>query len=211
MDSYKETFETWNKIASLYEDKFMHLDIYNETYQFVCDTVTQKNAKILEIGCGPGNITHYLLKIRPNFNITGIDIAPNMIELAKKNNPTANFMVMDSRNINQFTEKFDAIIAGFCWPYLSEKDSAGVIFDAKNLLQPNGLMYISFVEGHPEKSDYQTGSSGDRIFFYYHQLETLKTQLKNNGFGNFKVFEVSYKKSETQQDTHTIVIGWLKV
>lgn len=210
MDSYKETFETWNKIASLYENKFMHLDIYNESYQFVCDTVIQKNAKILEIGCGPGNITHYLLKIRPDFNIIGIDVAPKMVELAKKNNPTANFMVMDSREINQLNDKFDAIIAGFCWPYLSEKDSEKLIFDAQNLLQKNGLIYISFVEGHPEKSDYQTGSSGDRIFFYYHQLESLKNQLKNNGFDNFKVFEVPYKKSETQQDIHTILTAELR-
>jgi len=209
MDRYKETFETWNKVASLYEEKFMHLDIYNESYQFVCDAIRKSNPEILEIGCGPGNITQYLLKIRPDFKITGIDIAPNMIELAKKNNPLANFKVMDSREINQLEEKFDAIVAGFCWPYLSEKDSEKLIFDAKNLLQKNGLIYISFVEGNPEKSDYQTGSSGDRIFFNYHELENLKKQLRENSFHNFKVFEVNFKKSETQNDIHTIIIAWL--
>ncbi|WP_236010765.1 hypothetical protein [Flavobacterium chungangense] len=36
MDRYKETFETWNKIAKLYEDKFMNLNIYDETYDFFC-------------------------------------------------------------------------------------------------------------------------------------------------------------------------------
>ena len=96
MDNYKETFETWNKLASLYQDWFMDLDLYNDTYDFICNSITKENAKILDIGCGPGNITKYLLSKRPDFDIYGIDIAPNMIELAEKNNPAASFAVMDS-------------------------------------------------------------------------------------------------------------------
>ena len=30
---YTETFETWNKVAALYQDKFMDLDLYNDTYE----------------------------------------------------------------------------------------------------------------------------------------------------------------------------------
>src|SRR5437016_8972835 len=109
MDTYKETFETWNKVASLYEDKFMYLDIYNETYDVFCNSISKDNPNILEIGCGPGNITKYLLSKREDFHIDGIDIAPNMIELAKKNNPTANFSVMDSRRINELDKFYDEI------------------------------------------------------------------------------------------------------
>jgi trans-aconitate methyltransferase len=119
MDRYKETFETWNNIASIYEDKFMKLDLYNDTYDYICNSITKQKAKLLEIGCGPGNITKYLLSQRPDFDIFGIDIAPNMIELAKKNNPTAKFAVMDSRQINRLETKYDGIIGGFCLPYLS--------------------------------------------------------------------------------------------
>lgn len=32
---YQETFETWNKIAGLYEEKFMDLDLYNQSYDAV--------------------------------------------------------------------------------------------------------------------------------------------------------------------------------
>jgi ubiquinone/menaquinone biosynthesis C-methylase UbiE len=81
---YIETFNTWNKIATLYQNKFMDLDLYNETYDFICALLNKPNSKILEIGCGPGNITKYLLSKQPSFDIFGIDIAPNMIELAKR-------------------------------------------------------------------------------------------------------------------------------
>ncbi len=173
MDRYLETFETWNKVASLYQDKFMDLDLYNETYNFICNSISKDKAKLLEVGCGPGNITKYLLSKRPDFNIFGIDIAPNMIELAKKNNPTASFELMDCRLISKLKGKYDGIICGFCVPYLSLTDIAKLIKDCYNLLNEKGLIYISFVEGEPSKSGFQVSSSGDRIYFYFHILDQL--------------------------------------
>lgn len=205
MDPYKETFETWNKVASLYQEKFMGLDLYNDTYDLICNAVIKNKATILEIGCGPGNITKYLLSKRPDFNIFGIDISPNMIELAKINNPKANFAVMDSRNISEIETKYDAIVCGFCLPYLSETDSQKLIFEANYLLNDSGFLYLSFVEGDPNKSGFQAGSTGDRSYFYYHNLDQLKTQLLENSFEDLKIFKVEYKKSEKEQDVHTII------
>ena len=207
MDRYKETFETWNKVASLYQDKFMDLDLYNETYDFVCNSIEKKNAKLLEIGCGPGNITKYLLSARPGFDILGIDIAPKMIELAKRNNPTANFAILDSRKIDEIKIKYDGIICGFCLPYLSQTDSQKLISDSYKLLNENGLLYLSFVEGESNKSEFQVGSSGDRVYFYYHNLNDLKTQLIESKFDELQTFKIEYKKSETEKDTHTILIA----
>lgn len=202
---YSETFKTWNKVALLYQEKFMDLDLYNETYDFICSSLNKPNSKILEIGCGPGNITKYILSKRPDLDIFGIDIAPNMIDLAKINNPNANFAIMDSREISKIETKYDGIICGFCLPYLSQTDAENLIFDAKNLLVNNGLIYISFVEGDPNKSDFQIGSSGDRSYFYYHTLDKLKTQLLDNSFEYLKTFTVEYVKSETEIDIHTIL------
>ena len=211
MDRYKETFDTWNKVASLYQEKFMNVNFYDETYDFICNTVVKANAKILDIGCGPGNITKYLLSKRPDFNISGIDIAPNMIELAKKNNPTAIFKVMDSRQINKLQTKYDGIICGFCLPYLSQADSYKLIFDVKNLLNDNGLLYLSFVEGDPNKSDFQVGSGGDRIYFYYHNLEELKMKLTDSEFESINVFRIEYEKSQTDKEIHTILTAKKKM
>ena len=205
MDRYKETFETWNKVALLYQAKFMDLDLYNETYDFICNSVVKRNATVLEIGCGPGNITKYLLSKRPDFNIYGIDIAPKMIELAKLNNPSANFAIMDSRQIDQIESKFDAMVCGFCLPYLSQTDSQKLIIDCYNLLNEKGLIYMSFVEGDPNKSDFQISSSGDRSYFYFHQLDNLKANLIENKFKEITTVTVEYNKLENEIEIHTIV------
>lgn len=206
MDQHEETQRTWNKLASLYEEKFMHLNIYNESYDYICDIISKHGAELLEIGCGPGNITKYILSKRDDFNIYGIDNAPNMIELARKNNPKAKFDVMDCRLINSLTSKFDGIICGFGIPYLSKEDCEKLIIDTYQLLNEQGLLYISFVAGDSNKSGYVTGSSGDRIYFYYHPENWIKQALLAQGFGAPKVFEVAYQRSENDpQEIHTII------
>jgi cyclopropane fatty-acyl-phospholipid synthase-like methyltransferase len=204
MDKYKETFDTWNNIASLYQDKFMDLDLYNDSYDFICSFIDKPKAKILEIGCGPGNITKYLLSKRSDFDIFGIDIAPNMVELAKRNNPTAHFAIMDCRQINNLDTKFDGIIGGFCLPYLSQTESKELIFNSYELLNDNGLIYLSFVEGEAEKSEFKVGSGG-RVYFNYYKLDDIKEQLNELKFEELKIFKVKYKTSETEFDIHTIL------
>jgi 2-polyprenyl-3-methyl-5-hydroxy-6-metoxy-1,4-benzoquinol methylase len=206
-EKYSETSETWNKLASLYQDKFMNLDLYNETYDYLCNAVTNSKPAILEIGCGPGNITRYLLERRPDFEILGIDIAPAMIELAKRNNPGASFEVMDTRNIDQIPEKYDAIVCGFCLPYVSHEDGRKLIQDCYNLLNDHGLVYISFVEGDAGNSAFQTASSGDRTYFYFYELQYLIEELERSSFENMKVFKVEYKRSENESEIHTIIIA----
>ncbi|WKL49852.1 class I SAM-dependent methyltransferase [Flavobacterium pectinovorum] len=206
MDKYNETFETWNKIANLYQDKFMDLSLYNETYDFFCDALTQNQLNIFEIGCGPGNITKYLLSKNPSLTIKGIDIAPKMIELAQLNNPSANFEVMDTRKLEEVNEKFDAIMCGFCLPYLSEADCSKLLNDADKILRKNGVLYLSFIEGQPSQSGYISGSTGDRTFFYYHSLEFVKNQLLKNHFEIIKSFEIEYPKADNFE-IHTIIIA----
>jgi cyclopropane fatty-acyl-phospholipid synthase-like methyltransferase len=210
MDHQKETFDTWNKVASLYQEKFMDLDLYDETYDFICRSIVKQNARVLEIGCGPGNITRYLLSCRPDFDILGIDVAPNMIELARTNNPSAQFAVMDCRHISSLDKGYDGIIGGFCLPYLSQAEAGDLISSSRDLLNDEGLIYLSFVEGNPSQSEFKTGSHG-RVFFHYHDLEVLKLQLKDAGFGDMEVFRVNYKTSDTDFDVHTILLAKLIV
>lgn len=207
MDSYKETFETWNKVAKLYEERFMDLDLYNDTYDAFCEKLTKKDPTVLEVGCGPGNITKYLLSKRPDLIIEGIDISPNMIALAKTNNPPANFKVMDSRNIATIKRKYDAIVCGFCIPYFSESDLTKFIRNCKNLMSNNGILYLSFVEGEQSLSGFQTGSSGDRTFFYYHSLKKLEKELNKNSFTNIKVIHKTFIKRDRSEEVHTILLA----
>lgn len=207
MDKYQETFQTWNKVAKIYQDKFMDLDLYNDSYDNFLDLITKANASVLEIGCGPGNITKYLLTKKTDLKIIGIDISENMIELAKKNNPTAEFVIMDCREIDSLNKKFDAIVCGFCMPYLSKDDCVKLISDCKNLLNNSGILYLSFVDGNYENSGYISGSSGDRTYFYFHNLNHLVKTLELNHLEVNRLIPKNYIKTDGTAEIHTILIS----
>ena len=207
MDKYQETFQTWNKIAEIYHDKFMNLNLYNDTYDIFLDLIPKTKPSVLEIGCGPGNITKYLLTKNSNLKIKGIDISENMVELAARNNPSAEFEIMDSREINRINDKFDAVVCGFCIPYLSKSDCVKLITDCNDLLNSSGILYISFVAGDYENSGFISGSTGDKTYFYYHNLDNIEKELKANFFETKKLLHKNYKKADGTEEIHTVIIA----
>ena len=46
MENQEKSFEAWDKMASLYEDKFMHMDLYDDTYALFCEYIKKQNAKV---------------------------------------------------------------------------------------------------------------------------------------------------------------------
>lgn len=194
-------------MAKLYQDKFMDMNLYDDSYDSFCEKTGSENAEILDIGCGPGNITKYLLNKMPGFRITGVDVSPNMIALAKVNNPTAAFTVMDCREIDQLPTKFDGIVCGFCLPYLSRPDCAKLVKDCACLLNDHGIVYLSFVEGEYSHSGFLAASTGDRTFFHFHSLDSLTKELTRNQFDIIEVFNKSYKRNDATEEVQTIIIA----
>ena len=208
MDNYQNTLEIYDKIADVYQAKFMDMDLYNDTYDLFCQLVEKPNAAILEIACGPGNITRYILSKRPDFQIKATDMAPNMVKLAQINNPTAVCEVMDCREIDQLTERFDAVICGFCMPYLSKEDCDKLIRDAANLLNEGGIFYCSAIEDDYEKSAYESSSDGKlRMFIYRHQADYLTEMLTKVHFKTPQLIRIPYPKGNGTTDTHLIIIA----
>lgn len=210
MDKSQTAVEVFNKRAKEYQDKFMNVDLYSATFDLFCKCITEKNADILEIACGPGNITSYLLKKRPDFKILATDLSVKMLELAKINNPGATFKIMDCRKINQFVQKYDGIVCGFGLPYLSKQEAKNLITDASHLLKPKGLLYLSTMEDDNEKSGIVLSSYGDKAFINYHQADYLTSYLEEN---NFKIIDLQRKDftgSDGKKGTDLILIAEIR-
>ena len=182
MNKTQIAVDVFNKYANSYQEKFMDVSLYGDTFDLFCKSIERKNADILELACGPGNITKYLLEKRPDFKILGTDLAPNMISLAKINNPTAEFQLMDCKDIDKLEKRYDGIMCGFCLPYLSKEETLKLIQDFAKILNTGGVIYISTMEDDYSKSALKKGSGGDEIFMHYHETGYLTAALKENGF-----------------------------
>jgi ubiquinone/menaquinone biosynthesis C-methylase UbiE len=198
---------TWNKVAQCYADKFMPLGLYNETYDaFIAAIASKDNPKLLEVGCGPGNGTKYLFEQLPNLDITGIDIAENMLALARKSNPSATFLKVDGRDIGDFPTTFDGIFCGFFIPYISSEELPKFLSDAYHLLEPKGILYLSFVAGDQDQSGYITNANGDQMYFNYHKKNTVLNVLDQQGYALLLNKELSYTNDSNPPSLHTILL-----
>jgi 2-polyprenyl-3-methyl-5-hydroxy-6-metoxy-1,4-benzoquinol methylase len=198
LDKNTVSVNTFNKLAQKYQDKYMDLALYSDTFTLFCELVNQKiNPELFEIGCGPGNISRLLLEACHDLKLHGIDLAPNMIQLAKGNNPTAQFEVMDCRDIGKITHQYDGIMCGFCLPYISKEEAKELIANTTKLLKKDGVIYLSTMEGEYSKSTLATSSSGDQMYTYYHDAVHLSEQLEANGF---TLLDINRKAIPGQQD-----------
>ncbi len=191
MNQTKIAVDIFNKLATGYQEKFMDVSLYHDSLDVFCNSIKKEKTEILELACGPGNITKYVLEKRPDFKILGSDLAPNMIELAKINNPTANFELMDCRAIKSLSRKYDGILCGFGLPYLSKEEAIQFIKDVSQKLNESGILYISTMEDDNAKSGFKTGSTGDKMYQNFHQADYLSATLEKN---EFKIIHLERKE-----------------
>lgn len=206
MDKNRNAVQLFNKHAGLYQDKYMNVDLYAETFDFFLENIGNKKAAVLDIACGPGNITKHLLDKCPGLNITGIDLSANMIALAKENNPTADFSVMDCREIGMIGHSFDAIVCGFCLPYLDRYETEKIIEDASKLLNEGGLFYLSTIEDDYSKSGLKKGSTGDEIYMHFYRAEFLQAVLMKNQFDLLYSKKIKNPADEVNNTSDLIIV-----
>jgi ubiquinone/menaquinone biosynthesis C-methylase UbiE len=207
MDKNKQAIDVFNKLAKVYQDKFMDVSLYHDSFDVFCSHIKKEKASVLELACGPGNITQYLLKKRPDLNILGTDLAPNMIELATINNPQASFQLLDSRAIASLNKTYDAIMCGFCLPYLSKEEAIQLIAEAAKVLANDGVIYISTMEDDYSKSEFKKGSSGDELFMHFHEGDYLTDALRANGFKHIDIKRQNYPTTDGSKVTDLIIIA----
>lgn len=208
MNQTKIAVDIFNKLADSYQEKFMNVSLYKDSLDIFCNSIVKENATILDLACGPGNISKYLLNKRFDYKILGTDLAPKMIELAKINNPNAQFKIMDIRAINNLETNFDGIICGFGLPYLSKIEAIKFICDASQKLNSKGVLYISTMEDDNNNSGFKTGSTGDKMYQNFHQADYLVDALTNNYFKVINLERKSYLHNN-QKTTDLIIIAKL--
>lgn len=181
MNPVQATINTFDKYADEYEDKYMTHLPYVETYRLLSDLLSE-DASILDAACGPGNIARFVLHEQPARKLHGIDLSEKMLARARLNNPTATFETMDCRNISALGRQYDGIIAGFCFPYLTREEVGTFICDARNMLNTNRVLYISFMEGDYAASGLQSRNDIDWVCTYYHDADLMVETLRAAGF-----------------------------
>ena len=193
-DRTKQAVALFDKYALKYEAQYMSVEKYHDSLNLFCDHLSSEEAYILELACGPGNLTQYIRSKKPLLKILATDLSSAMLELAAKNNPSADTLLLDCRALTSLEKIFDAIVCGFILPYLSKEEALQMISDASSMLNPNGLLYISTMEKEYGNSGYKGSSDNpdEGLYTYYHEAGYLEKAFVENGLEVVHISRVKY-------------------
>jgi len=136
-------------VPRLYEDLSWLWPYWGDpsNYAPFCQNVTRlirKHARrevknLLNIACGGGK---NIYNLKQDFSVTGLDLSPSMLQLARELNPECRFNQADMRCFS-LDEKFDAILVddGIC--YMTSESDLGSVFErCFSHLHPGGVMFV---------------------------------------------------------------------
>jgi len=134
----------WDKTQAAYEEMERRLkSIFDLCKMPSC-------GRILELGCGAGNISLRLEK--QGYEVTGIDISPTAIEWAKSKcldaSGTTKFYVDNVLDM-RFVEDgyFDIVLDGHCLHCIIGDDRRAFFFESLRVLKPGGWLFIDAMCG----------------------------------------------------------------
>lgn len=209
MDLNPIAIRVFNAWAQGYSEAFMDTAYYHASFDRFLAAIAAGPADVLELGCGPGNITRYLLDHRPELRILGTDLAPNMLELAREHNPAATFQLLDARDMLSLDRRFDAIMCGFCLPYLTPEETTTLIRDAAEVLREKGVLYLSTMEDDPARSGFKPSSTGkgESAYIHYYEGRFLTEALAANGFTVLHVDRKAYAGRDGSLTTDVMIVA----
>jgi ubiquinone/menaquinone biosynthesis C-methylase UbiE len=70
----------------------------------------QKHARVIDIGCGAGDLLIALRQFRPGISVTGLDFSAKAIERARRNLPDGDFVMQHISDLPYPSEGFDIVL-----------------------------------------------------------------------------------------------------
>ncbi|MDD3435680.1 MAG: class I SAM-dependent methyltransferase [Candidatus Gastranaerophilales bacterium] len=126
--SFPQIYILWQKIVGDYKLRKIYCRDYIRT---------KRGDSILDIGCGPANMVHYLPK---DIKYVGFDDSELYIKNAQKKFPQKNyqFFCQKINFIQNFDEKFDIIMANAILHHIDDEEAKKLISFAKSNLKQGG-------------------------------------------------------------------------
>jgi SAM-dependent methyltransferase len=183
----------YSDFAEYYEAVFPYRD---EVYSFLRQHIPAGGRRILDAGCGTG---HYCGRFAADgFEVAGIDLDPQMIEVARKGYPTPTFRCLNLLDVGTLSPPFDFVFCiGNVAPHLSQDDFARFVGAVGRILRPGGAWVFQIVnwdyvlaEGSYPFRPRKLGS-GEAVFLreYRDVSESRVRFLTRLAAGNRTIFE----------------------
>lgn len=186
----KNVFEAYNIIADWFSEN-RYQGLTEKAYLDKLIAITGKGANVLDLGCGTGMpIMNYLLM--QGMHVTGVDASYRMLDIARNNLPSADFVQADMRQLS-LNRKFDAIIAWHSFFHLPPGDQPFMFQVFKSHLNTGGILIFTSGKEYGEVWGMNGGTN-----LFHGSLDTSQYQSLLEAH-QFRILE--YKEDDTVHAT----------
>jgi SAM-dependent methyltransferase len=124
---------TWTRSAPIYVENTAHLASHAVRHLLDAAQLTS-DSRALEVGCGPGHITAMMAET--GATVTGVDLVPAMIALARTLHPEIAFVEANAEQLPFADDTFDAVLINFAIHHFARPDA--VFTEIRRVLAPGG-------------------------------------------------------------------------
>jgi SAM-dependent methyltransferase len=120
---------------------------------------------VLDLGTGTGSVAQVVAERFPEAQVTGVDVSPKMIDVARAKGTRVRFEVADAERLPYDDDAFDLVTLGNMIPFFDE---------LARVTATDGYVLFAF-------------SGGDQTPIYV-PFERLRAELASRGFADFADF-----------------------
>ena len=130
----------WDLYARCY-DFIATLQPYQALMLKVAESIPRNSSRLLDAGCGTGNVLLAIKKMHAHINCTGIDFSSAMLHLARQKLPLVNLRQLSLNEKLPFPDKYFDVVT--CIKVLfAVPDAAYTIKELKRVLKDGGILII---------------------------------------------------------------------
>lgn len=127
--------------------RLLTLGKVDKAYDRLAERISERR-RVLDIGCGTGALT--LRAAAKGASVRGIDINPQMLEIAEKRlkqGEFADFVEFREMGVAELdgepSEGYDVVMSGLCFSELSADEVEYTLKQAKRVLKPGGMLLLA--------------------------------------------------------------------
>jgi SAM-dependent methyltransferase len=162
-------------------------------------------AHVGDVGCGPGHVSRYLQD--RGLRMTGIDLSPMTIEVARRLQPDLDLRVGDMTALDIPDASWAGAVALYSLIHLSRGDLPRALAELHRVIAPGGRLLVSFHVGRETKHfDEWWGHPIDLDFHYFEAAEMVEW-LDDAGFEELEVRERGPYPEHEAQTRRCYILG----
>jgi SAM-dependent methyltransferase len=192
----RQAAQAWafDRIGEHYDEAFPHKDGQLAAGDWLLERLPP-GSQVLDVGCGTGMPTARQLT-DAGHEVTGFDISEEMLRLARRDVPEAEFRCLDIVDLDPSLGDFVAVVAFFSLLMLPRAEIPAVLTKIHDLIRPDGYFLLSMVEADLDDTPIHFLGSPVRVTGYIRgELQELVTAA---GFEVAELRHRSYAPASTE-------------